>query len=96
MKKYFALVLLGLVACAPDPTMPLKVATPPPHDPPINDERQRVSIELIGVFSDTLAYASKRGVYLIKDKETGKEYLGVSGIGISELGSHSKGAADER
>ena len=53
-------------------------------------DNARATVTRIGVFEDDLAYKSKRGVYLIRDEKTGKEYLGVSGIGISELGSHSQ------
>lgn len=63
------------------------------------ENKLRVEITRISVFYDDLAYDGKRGVYLIKDKDTGKEFIGVSGIGISELGSHSSGKAhhsDER
>jgi len=46
-----------------------------------------------------LAYKKLRGIYEIIDNKTGKKYLGVSGVGISEVGSHSSGknsARDER
>lgn len=51
------------------------------------------------IFDDALAYGGERAIYIITDSETGKEYIGVSGIGISEVGSHSSGKssiADER
>lgn len=50
-------------------------------------------------FKDDLSYSGWRGIYLIYDKETKKQYLGVSGIGVSEIGSHLSGKArisDER
>ena len=50
-------------------------------------------------FYDKDAYNSTRSVYVLKDKITGKEYIGVSGIGISERGSHTSGKStieDER
>lgn len=50
-------------------------------------------------FYDESAYGNVRNVYILKDKVTGKEYIGVSGIGISERGSHSAGktsVSDER
>ena len=50
-------------------------------------------------FYDESAYGNVRGVYILKDRVTGKEYIGVSGIGISERGSHSAGkttVSDER
>lgn len=42
-------------------------------------------------FYDSDAYNSTRSVYVLKDKATGKEYIGVSGIGISERGSNTSG-----
>lgn len=50
-------------------------------------------------FYDEDAYSGTRSVYVLKDKITGKEYIGVSGIGISERGSHTSGKStiqDER
>ena len=62
---------------------------------------QSVNYEVsrVGVFEDSLAFKGKRGIYEIKDLKTGKSYIGVSGIGISEKGVHSSGkssALDER
>ena len=58
-----------------------------------------VSVTRIGVFADDLAYDGKRGIYLIRDERTGIEYIGLSGVGISERGSHEQGkqqVQDER
>ena len=35
--------------------------------------------------NDERAYNGKRTIYILTDKATGREYIGVSGIGISEL-----------
>lgn len=59
----------------------------------------RFTIVQSDVFRDSLAYGSLRGVYIIIDNKTGKEFVGVSGVGIAETGSHSTGktsASDER
>lgn len=56
----------------------------------------RFSVVQVATFTDYAAYNSKRGIYILTDKQTGKEFVGVSGIGISELGSHGKGVRDER
>lgn len=59
----------------------------------------RITVTRVGIFNDELAYSNKRGIYIIKDTTTGKEYVGVSGIGISELGMHRTGKTqtqDER
>jgi hypothetical protein len=81
--------------------------TPPPEPPRIemtsgqaeiqSGSRFRVNCEAI--FRDDLAYREKRAIYVITDTQTGKRYVGVSGIGISELGDHSDGddtVRDER
>ena len=50
-------------------------------------------------FRDNQAYSSFRGIYILKDKNTNKEYIGISGIGIAEIGSHTTGktsTTDER
>ena len=63
-------------------------------------DHDRVSVRKLTEFYDSLAYGDKRGVYIITDKQTGKEYIGVSGVGITETGSHSCGkgctSQDER
>lgn len=62
------------------------------HGPPGASavDTTRVDVERIGVFTDELAYQGRRGVYVIRDKATGREFIGVSGIGISEVGLHSQ------
>ena len=54
----------------------------------------RFNVTLVAKFSDSLAYDSERGIYLITDKKTGKELVGISGVGISELGSHTERNGD--
>jgi hypothetical protein len=59
----------------------------------------RVTIERIGVVADSLAYGERRGIYVITDHQTGNEFIGVSGVGITETGSHPSGKTrvrDER
>lgn len=63
------------------------------------ESSSRIEVSRIGVFSDSIAYGDRRGIYLIKDIHTGQEFIGVSGIGISEIGYHStgkSGMSDER
>ena len=60
---------------------------------------QRFVVVRQQVFNDDLAYGGERGVYVITDTKTGIEYFGVSGVGISELGTHRSGkssVSDER
>lgn len=52
----------------------------------------RFKVTRVGVFSDDIAYRGTRGLYLIVDTETGRELFGASGVGISDLGSHSQPA----
>lgn len=90
--------LVGLAAlaicmsCGPDPDTKMGVTVPV-------QDNSRITVTRVGVIADDLAYDEKRGIYVITDKQTGQEYVGVSGIGISELGSHHAGKAvvsDER
>lgn len=93
MKKLILLAAVGLAACGPKPDTPMNVATPP-------QSAGRVVVTRIGVIADELAYYDRRGIYIIKDNETGAEFIGVSGVGITEVARHNCGkgctARDER
>ena len=65
---------------------PPSESTPPNME--INATNGRVSIQRIMVFEDDIAYGDKRGIYIIRDHVTNKEFIGVSGIGISDIGAH--------
>ncbi|EEW3262247.1 hypothetical protein [Escherichia coli] len=56
----------------------------------LSSDADRIKVTKMSEFRDGLAYDNWRGVYLIQDKQTGREYIGISGIGISEVGSHSQ------
>lgn len=59
----------------------------------------RVEVEVVGTFADAYAYNGRRIVYVVRDKKTGKEFVGVSGVGIAETGVHISGKTtitDER
>lgn len=59
---------------------------------PLNAQnQQRIEVTRIGVFRDDVAYNDRRAVYVIVDHKTGAEYIGVSGVGITETGSHNCG-----
>jgi len=95
-RRYLSPLLLAvlLAGCKSD-TLPNMPPTVGPSVPP----QQRVTVTRIGVFKDDIAYGELRGVYIITDSKTGKEYLGISGIGVSELGDHQAGKTrfkDER
>ena len=86
-----AAVSLLIVGCSPEPDTPMAKVAP--------QDASRFSIERVGVIRDDLAYNDRRGIYVIIDRKTGCEYVGVSGVGISELGSHQAGktyVSDER
>ena len=90
MKHLAILSVLALSACAPDPTLNMEKPQSPQMQPGgvPSPDTQRVTVSRVGIFSDDLAYGDRRGVYVIIDKETGREYIGVSGVGISETGRH--------
>lgn len=60
----------------------------PTQTMPIVANSERIEIKRIGIVEDDIAFGNQRGIYLIQDTKTGKEYIGISGIGISETGSH--------
>lgn len=86
----FAAFVLLLAGCGPSPDMPMFQQSAKPATLAVQDNA-RVTVTRIGVFRDDLAYESRRGVYVIQDKTTGQEFIGVSGIGITEIGRHSCG-----
>lgn len=59
-------------------------------------DQDRFEITLASVVKDDLAYGNRRGIYILKDKQTGEEFVGISGVGISSLGKHGKNNRDER
>jgi hypothetical protein len=87
---------LILAACVPEANIQMREQRT--GEMQISDNT-RFSVTRVGVFTDDLAYNNRRGIYVITDRKTGAEYLGVSGIGVSELGSHLVGkihSEDER
>lgn len=66
---------------------------------PSGASESRIHVTRVGVIQDDLAYGRERGLYVIRDTESGKEFIGVSGVGIVETGSHKSGKStveDER
>lgn len=89
IKKLTTLTLLALCGCAPTPDMTTGNL----------GGGDGISVTRVGVFADSLAYDNRRGVYRIVDTKTGREFIGISGIGITETGSHLVGKVyhqDER
>lgn len=56
----------------------------------------RFRVKRVSVFRDDLAYGRQRGVYVIYDSITGRELVGISGVGIGELGQHQDGKGVRR
>lgn len=75
-------LLVLFVGCEPKPTQPITVISGEQSSP-------RYTVHRVGVISDDLAYNSRRGIYEIYDTKTGITYVGLSGVGIAELGSHT-------
>ncbi len=71
------------------PTIPMQMESEEPNQVP------PYSVRRVGVFEDNFAYQGKRGVYEITDEKTKKKYLGVSGIGITELERVPQGRGSE-
>lgn len=86
-----AAAVLLISACGPKPDTTM-VAVPAVPDA----TEQRIAVRRIGIFKDELAYGDRRAIYIITDRQTGKEYFGVSGIGISELGQHATSTTDSK
>ncbi|MCK9231159.1 MAG: hypothetical protein M0P18_10845 [Syntrophales bacterium] len=53
--------------------------------PDDRDRQRRVHVVRAGVLLDDVAESGRRGVYVITDRDTGVEYIGISGIGIAEV-----------
>ncbi len=72
---------------------------PPAYGYEVEPEPARFQLTRVAVIEDDLAYYDRRAIYVLVDTKTGTEYVGISGVGISELGSHKSGKShttDER
>jgi hypothetical protein len=88
-----AAVLLAVLGCKRDGVEEMYEQTRSAAPAAIVDG-QRFAVARVGTFRDDLAYNDVRGIYIIRDLRTKREFIGVSGIGISELGSHSEFAGN--
>jgi hypothetical protein len=87
--------LLFLAGCAPtQPDTTLKVSHPVSPGAPGAGPKFR--IERVGVFGDALAWRGLRGIYVLTDTTTGKQWVGVSGIGITEVIGNSRSKSGEQ
>ena len=73
------------------PSVGSRVSTLPREQVTLIQPELKFELKKVQSFNDSAAYGGYRDVYILKDNETGKEYIGVSGIGISERGSHISG-----
>lgn len=76
------------IGCSQEDSTP-KIPLEKNSEMPTNNT-SRYKVKMVATFEDDIAYGNKRGIYEITDTQTGKVYLGVSGIGITETGSHSQ------
>ena len=85
--KVFVLFFLSVmvISCAPDPTLQMGTIE---ESKVSQQDTERFEILRAEIFEDDLAYNHRRGIYLISDSVTGKQFIGISGIGIAELGNH--------
>jgi len=91
----FCMVLLAASDGCESPPDPTKTEVKEPGEA----AGTRVTVEKIGWFEDKSAYKGWRRIYLFTDTATGKQYLGVTGVGVSEAGQHKSGrqtVRDER
>lgn len=80
-----------------EPTAPAEV--PLAKGVVADPDATRFQVRRVATFDDDKSYTGNRSIYLLTDTKTGQQFVGVSGIGISELGSHMAGKVpvqDER
>jgi hypothetical protein len=84
---------IGLTGCGDtppaEPEIMLQKQTPAPVVE-LPGPGNRFHVERAAVFTDDLAYGSRRGIYLLTDAVTGRQYVGISGVGIAELRREGK------
>lgn len=90
MKYFLVLVLITLTACTKSPNGKAQDTQRGNADYAPVTSSDRVTVERISVFRDDTAYDGTRAVYLVTDHKTGKEFIGISGVGVSETGTHSE------
>jgi hypothetical protein len=91
--KVVNLVAIALLASACSKKEPAPEDSVPFQPLALNSEAgaaDRFEVRLVQRISDKLAYGGQRGVYVIVDRATGQEFVGVSGVGITQLGVHTE------
>jgi len=93
MSKVVLIVVLAALSSACSKKEPAPEDSVPFQPLSLNSESSatdRFEVRLVQRVSDKIAYGQQRGVYVIVDRTTGKEFVGVSGVGIAELGLHTE------
>lgn len=88
-----SVVLLVLLGC--DHPEDNGKTYPPTINRSTSADGERVKIVYKQDFYDTTAYGGGRTIIVVKDSVTGKEFLGVSGMGVVELGAHQVGKSQQ-
>ena len=84
--KFFSGIFIAAMSSLP--LVGCEVQAPPQKKITMLEQSERFQVDRVASFEDRLAYEDVRGIYIIRDLQSGKEYVGVSGVGISEIGSH--------
>lgn len=90
-------IVCALVLIVVAVIIPLKVTIPPKIEmAPIVTENPRFDIKAVQTFSDSNSSSSSlKTVYVMVDKKTGLEYIGISGLGVTQLKQVGKMIAEE-
>lgn len=56
---------------------------------------ERFRVMKVQMIRDPDAYKGLRSIYVIRDRVTNREYMGITGVGISDMGVHSIGKVNE-
>jgi hypothetical protein len=84
-KSIRQIIFLGLIICI----FSLFIVSCQTKEQPINStnkqQNERFLVRFVQAIEDTEAPFDRRKIYIIKDKVTKKEYIGITGVGISEI-----------
>jgi hypothetical protein len=90
-------MVLGWAGCDdPAKRIPVSDKSTPSSPPslPVQSKQNRFIVESFGYFE--AGYAdNKREILIIRDSVTGKEYIGITGCGVTEMSKRGKTMAEE-
>jgi len=75
----FVLVTLSLCSCSSQPAAP----TIPVQESTLATDG-RITVKRVATFRDRFAFNGEREILIITDTKTGKEFIGISGVGVTE------------